>query len=149
MKNYIIVSARVNLKDHRNSLRQKEEILAQLEFEINELRVTIETLDRVTEVHNGVALEIWKFRGITIDAVDDSIIRSASIHQNAHNGWSWGLHLYNFYKKGENSLESRDKWFGACYPDYDEVMKFAKDWVAIGTIPTYEAFHTIDEVLGR
>ncbi len=143
MKNERIISELINLEDHKESFREKKEMLDELKAEIWELQHLIHTLNKVDEVYNGVAIEIWDFGGKTIQPVDRSIIRSANVYQNAHNGWTWGLNLHNYHERG------REKWFGACYPDYDEVMKFAKDWVVDGTDPKYEAFHTLDEVLEK
>ncbi len=143
MKNDRIISELINLEDHKDSFRQKRKMLDVLKAEIEGLQYLIDTLGKVDEVYNGVAIEIWDFGGETIQPVDRSIVRSANVYQNVHNGWTWGLNLSNYHERG------REKWCGACYPDYDEVMKFAKDWVTDGTEPKYQAFRTLDEVLEK
>ena len=143
MNNAQILRALPKVMEKKTCLSEKKAQAERLAKEIDKLEDQLETLRKVTEVYDGVAINIYKFGSIEIQAVDyDLTSRCAQIYQNAHNGWTFGLHTYDdlYGRKG-------DKWHGAHFPDHDEVMKFGKDWVAHGTPPRYQAFRALGKVL--
>ena len=143
MNNAQILRKLPTLEEKKKRLANRRSVARRVANEIANLEEQIEILEDATEVHDGIAINIHKFGSTTIKAVDEeAITRYAQVYQNAHNGWTWGLRTYDdmFGNKGE-------EWHGACFPDYDEVIKFAKDWVARATPPRYQAFRQLDKVL--
>lgn len=143
MNNAQILRALPKIDEKKKRRSEKMVQVKRLAREIEKLEDQLEVLGKVTEVYDGVAINIHKFGSIDIQAVDyDLTSRSVQVYQNANNGWTWGLHTYedSYGRKG-------DRWHGAYYPDYDEVIKFAKDWVVHGKLPRYQAFRALEEVL--
>lgn len=143
MNNAQILESLPNLDKKQLELSEKREQADRLATEIQNLTDQIQMLSNVEEIYDGVALQINEFGSISLQAVDYNLThRSARIYQNANNKWTWGLTIYvdSFGGKGE-------EWQGAHYPDYDEVIKFAKDWVVHGKVPTYQAFRPLEDHL--
>lgn len=143
MNNAQILRALPKIDEKKKRRSEKMAQVKRLARDIEKLEEQIDILEDVNEVYDGVAIKIYKYGHITIKAVDyDSISRCAEVYRNAHNGWTWGLHTYTdtYGRKGK-------EWHGAQYPDYDEVIKFAKDWVVHGKLPKYQAFRSLEAVL--
>lgn len=143
VNNAQILEALPNLDEKRRGLLEKRGQAERLATEIQNLSDQLQTLSDVEEIYDGVALQITEFGSISVQTVDYNLThRGARIYQNANNKWTWGLTTYVdvFGCKGE-------EWHGAEYPDYDEIMKFAKDWVVHGKVPTYQAFRPLQDHL--
>lgn len=135
-------------------LEEKKDRLAKTKLEFTRLQEAIdvfeeqiELLENVDEVYDGVAIEIWntgtRDTTFSVRAIDEELTtRGAYVYQNANNKWSWGLNLVDdtFGRKGE-------RWQGAHYPDLEEVMQYAKDWVVHGKEPKYQAPRPLEDVL--
>ena len=143
MNNSQIIRALPKLKEKKKLLSSKRAELCRLVKGIEKLEDQLEILGKVSEIYDGVAINIYTFGAIDIQAVDYELTsRCAQVYQNAHNEWTFGFHTY------EDSYGSKgDKWHGAHYPDYDEVIKFAKDWVVHGKLPRYQAYRSLEDVL--
>jgi hypothetical protein len=129
------------IREHKQLVRYKRKLavikrqLQQLEKAGQQLDEKIQVLRRVTEIHDGVALdaEFGKScygREYKVSAVAYDIRRRAEVYTNAHTCKDYGLKLWDFIGPGPN----KEHWCGTGWR-FDDAVAIARRWVTRGNQP--------------